>query len=387
MPQVETQDDGAELVERGGFRVDRSRALEKIRSYRRGDVGCAWLFLRAAYAAGAADAVVRRCPDGFTVEFDGEPFPESVLADPYAALFQEEGAGDARRWLALGVIHAFGPGLRLVSVESGHKDDRRRFSARDVGQEVVAAAPNEGALTVVRVKSGHSPERHWRHPLRELDQVAAPRCLVWGKMRADVDRGYDSFSAVPPGPVGSSELAWAEGGVMGRLGVPSAGQSAVDLHICGVYAGTEPFDGKIPVVGKLEHSALSLDAAFASHVRNEVLSGLLGSAHARAGELVAKVAAEHVARRAEVAQLMDGNEFLERFWQGGVHGSGVHESDADAYMAGAGPAPVGARTEAVRRVRLTARNEHWLRIVAARTEPGDPWAGDLEACSMRLGRV
>lgn len=387
MPQVETQDEGAELVESGGFRVDRARALEKIRAYRRGDVGCVWLFLRAAYASGAADAVVRRDFDGFTVEFDGTPIPEDALADPYAALFQEEGSGDARRWLALGVIHAFGPGLRLVSVESGHKDARRRFSAREVGQEVVASFPNEGALTVVRVKSGHSPERHWRHPLRLLDQVAAPRCLVWGKMRADVDCGYDSFSAVPPGDVGPAEVAWEEGGVMGRVGVPPNTESAVDLHICGVYAGTEPFVGKIPIVGKLEHSGLSLDAAFASHVRNEVLAGLLEAARARAAELVAKVASEHVSRRAEVAQLVEGNEFLERFWQGGVRGSGAFEADADAYMAGAGPAPAGARTEAVRRVRLTARDERWLRTVAARSEAGDPWAAALEACAMRFGGV
>lgn len=387
MPQVETADDGAQLTERGGFRVDRARALEKIRSYRRGDVGSVWLFLRAAYASGAADAVVRCSHEGFTVEFDGEPFPESVLADPYAALFQEEGASDARRWLALGVIHAFGPGLRLVSVESGHKDARRRFSARDVGQEVVASASNEGALTVVRVKAANAFDRHWRHPLRDLGQASVPRCLLWGKMRVDVDRGYDSFSCVPPDDVAAEEVAWEEGPIQGRLWIPPSGESGVDIHIAGVYAGTEPFVGRIPVVGKLEHPGLALDAALASLVLNEVLAGLLDAARTRAGELVAKVAAEHLARAADIRALVDGNEFLARFWRGEVKGLPHAEADADAYMAGAGPAPTASRTEAVRRVRLAARTARWLNEVAARSAPGDPWAATLGACSLPLGKA
>lgn len=378
------EDDGAELVETGGFRVDRERALEKIRSYRRGDVGSVWLFLRAASAAGSENVAVRRTPDGFTVEFDAPPFRESVLRDPYEALFAEAGA-DAERWLALGLIHAFGPGLRLVTVESGLINDRRRLSVRDVGQEVVASVPGEGARTVVRVKAAHSFERHWRHPLSEAEQAVAPRCLVWGRMRADVERGYDSFSSLPPDPPEAGEVAWEEGSALGRLWVPAARDGLVDVHVAGVYAGTVELGGRIPAVGKLDHPGLGLDASLAALVRNEALVALLESAHRHAGLLVVKAAREHVRAMAELAPLLASSRLLASLWRSFVSGEADAESQADRYMAEAGAIGPYSRSETVRRARLAARSLVWLRRVTARTGPEDGWAGDLETCPLAFG--
>lgn len=376
-------DDGAQLVETGGFRVDRGRALEKIRSYRRGDVGAVWLFMRAAAAAGAHNAVVRHLPDGFVVEFDGRSFDEKFLRDPYQALFAEEGGDQAWHWMALGLLHTFGPGLRLVSVESGPREARLRLSARDVGAEVVAAVPCEGTVTVVRVKQQGVDEQHWKHPRKESEQAAAPRVLVWGPLYARIERGYSSFTSPPPPIAGQSERGWAEGGVTGRLSVPEDEEEGLDLYIEGVYAGTVPGRGPVPFVGKVDSPALALDVSLASYAANENFTALMAVVDQQAGELVKKSIEEQSAALAFLAPALAADEVLRQVWDGRLRRSG-HLEAAERYMSGAGPSSSLPRAEMVRRVVHAARLLVWLRRLALRRRPDDAWGGLLDTAPLAL---
>ena len=135
---MEPLDDGAKLVETGSFRVDRARALEKLSAFRRRDVGAVMLLARCAAAAGATQLTLDDGGRVIEVRFDGTPFARAELVDPYAALLGEEGEGSPRgRWLALALVHAWRPSLKLLTLDSGKGPERVRLSAEGLAGERV----------------------------------------------------------------------------------------------------------------------------------------------------------------------------------------------------------------------------------------------------------
>ncbi|MDE2292631.1 MAG: hypothetical protein KGL53_11165, partial [Elusimicrobia bacterium] len=127
-------DDGAEFVESGSLRVDRPRALEKLRRYQLGDPRRGVLFwLRCACAAGAKFVNVEPGPNTLVLTFDGRPLARADLRDPYGALFVED-AEPRGRQLALGMLWAMRLEPSSLELESGEEGRRLRLSARGLAE-------------------------------------------------------------------------------------------------------------------------------------------------------------------------------------------------------------------------------------------------------------
>jgi hypothetical protein len=156
---------GARVVGRGRFRVDASRALEKLRDFRLADPSHYVLdLLRAAVASGATRVEVRNDADDFELSFDGAPFAPEVLEDllSYALGGGVDAGTDGPRYqlLATGIVGALGLRPKLVLVR-GSGSQVRVF--RD-GRIAATALPGDGCTRVhVRERAG------WR-VLRDLIQ-------------------------------------------------------------------------------------------------------------------------------------------------------------------------------------------------------------------------
>ena len=112
----------APRVDRGRFRIDAERALQKLQDFRLPEPEMYVLeLLRAAIASGARTVEVRADADDFELAFDGRSFPEAMLRElPSHALGAGEGPDAARfQLLALGVVGALALRPRFIDVQSG----------------------------------------------------------------------------------------------------------------------------------------------------------------------------------------------------------------------------------------------------------------------------
>lgn len=107
---------------RGGFVLDRTRALEKLREFQLPSPYYYVLeFVKAANILGATTITFSLSVATVEVSFDGEEFTPEELEDLYSAAFsyQRDRRQDALRHLALGVIVAQGLGLRDLTIQIG----------------------------------------------------------------------------------------------------------------------------------------------------------------------------------------------------------------------------------------------------------------------------
>ena len=120
-------EDAGEFVSAGRFKVDRTRALEKLMRFQLKDATMFALpWVQAAVAGGAARIDVSTTPAGFEFVFDGREWDPEELRDPYHHLFDSDPRGTRarNRELAVGLLSA----LRLdpkgitVRVRSGGKE-------------------------------------------------------------------------------------------------------------------------------------------------------------------------------------------------------------------------------------------------------------------------
>ncbi|MDE2291733.1 MAG: hypothetical protein KGL53_06590 [Elusimicrobia bacterium] len=376
----------ARLVESGSFRVDRSRALDKLTAFRRRDVGCVMLFARAASASGAKRLSIDDEGRLIRLRFDGPGFDRGELADPYAALFSDEKAvKPGLRWLALAFVHAWRPSLQSLSVLSGTADKRLRLTATGMGRERVdPAEPDEAAWNEVALTLNHSDEALWRHPVPAESLACLPRSHLWGRLEVTVLRGGKEAAKAAPRPAGPGELVFDADGRYGHISIPSGvtGQSVVDAYLEGVYAGPLSWDGgPAPIVGKVEDPGLALDASLAALVRNERSDRTVALLRAQAGALVAKVAAEQGPRMEETARLLSRSAELRTLWRQRLRGPSVERE----WRLGWGAklrALLMSRSwqDEVQKVLYGACATAWLRELAARDAGLDADArGRLEA--------
>lgn len=385
-----------ELVESGSFRVDRARALEKLSTFRRRDVGCVMLFARAAAASGAKELAVERGTRSVVFRFDGAPFARRELADPFGVLFDESGGGDARRrWLALAMIHAWRPSLKKLTVASGKDPDGAVVESDGLGAEKVENGGTPDGRTVVTLELSSSDEGHWRHPAAPELIVCNPRSHLWGRMAVSVSNGGRVEGRFAPSAAGPGELAFDENGVFGHISVPPepALESSIDAYIHGVYAGRLDWRDKLlPVVGKADDPSLSLDASLASVVQNERRERLEELVRRKAGELAARVAREQAALMDEAAKHLRSDEGLRVLWTRRLDGPAV-EADRSTLVASLAERLFGggARKEREGKVLYAACVTSWLRHLAVEfasrgrdgVEPG-LWAA-LQAAPVAFG--
>lgn len=280
--------DGEELVERGSFRVDRARALEKLSRFQLGDPAfgpCFWV--RCAVASGAENVDFDPGLVSFTLSFDGRPFSRDELQDPYAALFTE-GASSRARHLAYGLLWAFRLEPSRVTLVSGHPGDRFEFSAEGPAAESVRAVQGGGGtfLTVSGLWKS-AAARPWS-PDPEFFAARLGACPARVRLKGrDVPRPLDlpgwSRFELPGG-------AWA---LMRPSTVQTNRRSSAVVHVDGVAAGRFDYPARsIPSECLLEAPGLPLDASQTQAVRDAALDELLSAAAGRERALLEPLLAE-----------------------------------------------------------------------------------------------
>lgn len=262
----ETPAPAGELVETGSFRVDRSRALEKLSRFQLPDPALFLLpWVRWAVASGASEIAFRRQGASLEMRFDGAPLGLRELKDPYRYIFEP---GDQRgtrcRQLALGILNSLRLKPRLVRISSGEGGaratlrltsfaDQEAEEARDGGTHTVAEVRWDGLSVGPARKALVYLKAHCRAcPIRiSIDGVEVPRSL--------------------PAPAREG-LDFAEGRRRGRISVPDAPpeSSLLEVHVLGVLAGTAQFSlPLVQVAGWVNDDSLALNASQTGVVRDE----------------------------------------------------------------------------------------------------------------------
>lgn len=385
-------DDGARLVETGSFQVDRARALEKLRTFRSDAVGPVPLFVRAAVAAGARNLRVAEEEGAVTLSWDGAPLPAKFFDDPYRVLFVDSAEpARAEMWAARGLLHAFGPGVSLVSLESGDAP-RRRLVASELGQER-AEPPAGGTGTLVRLEGSPSMPRLWAHPLapdgRRAGVLWPPLSLVWLARRREL-------IADDP-PTGLWETADAAGRL--RLVVPEDKDDigAIRLYVDGVLGGRLlSFKEGVGAAWRVEVPDLRFDASLESFSKGPETEAALARVAAREPEFVARAAAAHAKNMAATLSAMRANPWLERLWLRRLRESPGVEEDLERLLSGPTASAGPERAAVARAVVQDAQTTLWLRRLfaagKARAESGPaplalgPGLEAVTAESLRLRR-
>ena len=253
-------DDG-ELVESGTFRVDRQRALEKLKDFQLSDPTMFLLpWIRCAVASGATGIRLTAYEGGWDdhintdggllkMSFDGRPFTEKELKDPYNCLFEETTQDNARnRNFAIGILSALRLNPSSVTVYSGIGHGRVRLDVESLESEVLT--PIEGSdtiTTVLRVE--------WPYFVRSsfpagLMQHVCDNHLIWlcplqigGQFATHVSpdhRPLQRYQLVPHPNLQSEDKT-----VRGWITVSSdhdRGKSTIRLYNYGVYVETVELD-------------------------------------------------------------------------------------------------------------------------------------------------
>ncbi len=144
-----------ELVESGTFRVDRKRALEKLKEFQFPDPAMFLLpWIRCAVASGATKITIQidAAKTHLTMSFDGRPFGEGELNDPYGCLLDESTPENARnRHLAVGILAALRLSPAKLTVTSGMDSERRCLQIESLEQETLGEANESSHGTVLEV--------------------------------------------------------------------------------------------------------------------------------------------------------------------------------------------------------------------------------------------
>jgi hypothetical protein len=275
----------AELVETGGFRIDRKRALKKLTRYQlpapeRG----AFFWVRAAVAAGAKRYEVRQGSDFLELRFNGKPFSKSELADPYGGLFD---AGDARRrQFALGLLWLIRLEPSRLTIDSGGT----RLSVESLEKEALSPSGASKNWTVVYAKWGGllrmfkgSP---WKRPAVEYGTHCPMSGLEINVSGREIEE--DPFSE----RIAVHEFSWRDARVqMSYWHAVSAGvRSHVDLSVLGVRADVVRYKPRfVPCWAMANLRAHELDASEFKAVKNERLDALCDRIASEERHLLAKM--------------------------------------------------------------------------------------------------
>lgn len=352
------EEEAGVLVGRGGFKVDRERALELLAHYRSPDAGPVMFLARAAAASGASRLLVAWNGSELAVDFDGAPFSQAELADPYGALFEGESRPPAR-FFAQALLHAFRPGLTELTVTSGGPGVAFELTASAGGSEAVAPAERAVPGTTVRFVCARRDESLLSHPVPASEIACRPQSHFWGRLTSEFISDGEQEGSYLPREAGLGELLDdAPGGariLMSFLPPPEC-RGLLDLYYHGVYAGRLRASESCPdVVGKVDDAELRLNAAHTSLVRSPRVNDLKDRCRVLAWDLVVKVAAEQVERMPVTAGLLRSHAGLRELWRRRFTRGA--DAELDLYEHG----PLGSDDE---RVLHDAAATAWLRAVA-----------------------
>ena len=306
------------LVGRGGFKVDRARALELLAHYRSPEAGPVMFLARAAAAAGANRLRIAWRGPELTVDFDGTPFSQSELADPYGAFF-EEGSRPPAKFLAQALLHAFRPGLTALSIVSGGSEAAFELKTSGTSSETVEPAERTSPGTTVRFLCSRRDDALLSHPVPASEITCRPQSHFWGRMPSEFSSDGALEGAFEPREAGPGELLDAppEGPrILMSFLPPPESRGLLDLYYHGVYAGRIlAADGCPDVLAKVDDAELALNASHTSLVRSSRVNTLRDRCRLLAWDLVAKVASEQAERLPAAASLLRADARARELWR------------------------------------------------------------------------
>lgn len=252
----------AELVGEGRFKVDRRRALEKMRKHQLEQPALFLLnWVRLANACGAARLRVHRWfAPGLALEFDGKNFQRSSLEAPFEPLFTDGAENDRRRLLARALIGSFSLPNASLSLEAGSLFGLEMRSLEDFEVKQLGAL-RRGTFVKIAWKGGPHPA--------DCVRILSKRCRL-SRARISIEDWNVNADALP-------EYRREIGGDRMWLEVPADPEStacSLALSALGVEVGVLAPRAAAPVAGFVDADGLTLDASLARPVRDEVLEHL-----------------------------------------------------------------------------------------------------------------
>lgn len=306
------------LVEKGGFKVDRARALELLAQYRSPEAGPLMFLARAAAAAGASRLRVAWKGPELAVDFDGEPYSRAELADPYGAFF-EEGSRPPAKFLAQGLIHAFRPGLIELTVVSGAPGAAFELKTSGTASETVEPAERSHAGTTVRLLCSRRDDRLLSHPVPASEIACRPQSHFWGRLPSEFSSDGAIEGSYAPREAGPGELLDAPSDgprILLSFLPPPESVGLLDLYFHGVYAGRLKAAVSCPdVLAKVDDADLSLNASHTALVRSPRVTVLKDRCRVLAWDLVGKVATEQEERLPATASLLRSDARARELWR------------------------------------------------------------------------
>lgn len=245
-----SQSGGDVLVETGGFRVDRARAIDKLSRYQLIDPADFLIaLLRAAVGSQARTIKIDTLPGGVRLSFDGEPLPESFLLDPFSPLFDEEGQEERLKDAAYSLLAAARLGPRRVAVASGTGAKRRRFCLGEDRGTPLGEAATEFIF-------------EWAGPLGRL---AGRHCAK--RAAAAFALAGDSNLVINGQPVRSSgqrpewSLSFSDGAISAWRPALAGEACSITFYVRGAASGRFPLPEASGMVALARVDALTLNAS------------------------------------------------------------------------------------------------------------------------------
>ena len=371
-------DDG-ELIESGTFRVDRKKALEKLKEFQLPDPTMFLLpWVRCAVASGATRITIEEFTSKggmLSMQFDGRPFAAGELKDPYGCLLDESTPENARnRHLAIGLLTVLGRNPRSVTVISGNGLDRVCLRVVSLERESLKGWQGDSSETSITVQwpkivlSRHIP------PIDPILRVAdhyqgGPVAITFTSPRL---RKSDIEKRQPRQSAHGLQVCFEEEGVRGWVEVPGDTFPIVGpirFHVFGVFA--EAVNVKFAlarVKGSINDDRLTLNVSQSGIVRNECFQKTLEVVAAQAGKLLLQEIPFQAARLAEVGQFVRRPMLLRAWADWLTRGEEAERAGSVNLSEGLGGwirslfgPPPEWETDLVQKIRRAARVTVWLR--------------------------
>ena len=257
---MSAEDEGV-FVGSGSFRVDRSRALEKLQQYQLEDAESFLLpWARCAVLLGADSIRVDKAGREVGMSFGGKALEPGTLKDPLQALFDEPADGDeACQHLAVGIL-----------------------AAQRLSPSAVRIGSGPGRLTELCVGL-----KGFRSPGRALEKLRSACSMLQIPLFLCGTRVSSLWEAAR-----ASGQCFVKGTLRGLLvAVPPRQSGRVHLYRHGVRAGEARADLSVPAVGHVNDDSFRLNASYSGVVHDMVLHYAVRQLEEHSSELLRRMLA------------------------------------------------------------------------------------------------
>lgn len=334
------------MVETGSFRIDRTRALEKLKEFQLENAAELLLpWIRCGVVLGATEFAVRKIPEGIELSFNGRPLERRRLEDPYQALFEESSLeSEPYRHLAVGLLAALRLNPSSVAIASGEAD-RACLLVKSLEEDELIDDPSRPGGSVLRVLWGHGAVDDAIAEAVETGCVLLKQPLL---LHGTALSKLPEAATVPVVPC-------ARGSASGFLvSAPLRNAKRVYLYKYGVRVGWVPHDFPLPMVAHVNDDGFRLNASHTGVIQDGFFSGAMELVKDHTGSLLLHASQEQTARcKNEPRRLFE------------IYGLG--ERQLPLWLrATAGTLGSSAKKERLAELQWEARVSSWLRFVAAR---------------------